>query len=85
MNYELHFESKSYQIIPLNPVHQALSNNTTKGRFHFLQSFQLQFNLIFSEEIIPYSRTFALQVQKTAWNQAHAPLLIKSFPMISRT
>jgi hypothetical protein len=35
--------------------------------------------LIFNEKIIQYSRTFAPQVQ-TSWNQAHAPLLIESFP-----
>jgi hypothetical protein len=61
------------------PRHQDLSKNT-KGTFQFLRNFQLLFNLIFSEEIIQYSRTFALQVQKS-WNRAHAPLLIiKSFP-----
>jgi hypothetical protein len=37
----------------------------------------------FSEEIIQYSRTFAPQVQ-TSWNQAHAPLLVESFPKTSR-
>ncbi len=40
--------------------------------------------LIFSEEIIQYSRTFALQVQ-TSWNQADAPLLLESFPKKPRT
>jgi hypothetical protein len=30
-----------------------------------------------------YSRTFALQVQ-TSWNQAHAPLLVESFPKTPR-
>jgi hypothetical protein len=64
--------------IPLNRGHQDLSNNT-KGTFQFLQNFQLQFNLIFNEKIIQYSRTFAPQVQMS-WNQAHAPLLIESFP-----
>jgi hypothetical protein len=48
--------------IPLNLTRQDLSNNT-KGTFHFLRNFQLRFNLIFSEEIIQYSRTFAPQVQ----------------------
>jgi len=43
--------------IPLKPAHQDLSMNT-KGTFQFLRNFQLQFNLIFSEEIIQYSRTF---------------------------
>jgi len=64
--------------IPLNPAHQDLSNNT-KATFQFLLNFQLQFNLIFSEEIIQYSRTFAPQVQ-TPWNQAHAtPSLSRAF------
>jgi len=48
--------------IPLNPAHQDLSKNT-EGIFQFLRNFQLQFNLIFSEEIIQYSGTFAPQVQ----------------------
>jgi hypothetical protein len=30
---------------------------------HSLRKFQLQFNLIYSEEIIQYSRAFAPQVQ----------------------
>ncbi len=51
-----------------NPAHQDLSNNI-KGTFQFLQNFQLRFNLTFSEEIIQYSRTFALQVQMS-WNQS---------------
>ncbi len=46
------------KLIPLNPAHQDLSNNT-KGTFQLLRKFELQFNLIFSEEIIQYSRTFA--------------------------
>ncbi len=45
---------------------------------------QLWFNLIFSEEIIQFSKTFAPQVQMS-WNQAHAHLLVESFPMIPRT
>ncbi len=68
---------------PLNLTHQDLSNNT-KGTFQFLRNFQLQINVIFSEKIIQYSRTFAPQVQMS-WNQAHAPLLIKSFPKTPRT
>jgi hypothetical protein len=42
--------------MPLNPVHQDLSSNTNRT-FQFLWNFQLRFNLIFSEEIIQYSRT----------------------------
>ncbi len=69
--YLSHFESKSYQINSINPAHQGLSNNT-KGTFQFLWNFQLQFNLIFSEEIIQYSKTSTPQEQ-TPWNQANAP------------
>jgi hypothetical protein len=60
------------------------SSNNTKGIFQFPWNFQLLFNLIFSENIIQHSRTFALQVQMS-WNQAHAPLLFKSFPKTPRT
>jgi hypothetical protein len=56
----------------------------TKGTFQFLWNLQLRFNLIFSEEIIQYSWTSALQVQMP-WNQADAPLLLKSFPKRPRT
>jgi hypothetical protein len=80
--YLPHSESKSYQINSIKSSHQDLSNNT-RGTFQILQSFQLWFNLIFSAEIIQYSRTFAPQVQ-TSWNQAHAPLLIKSFSKTPR-
>jgi hypothetical protein len=59
--------------IPLNPAHQDLFKNT-KGTSQFLQHFQVRF-----EEIIQYSRTFALQIQIT-WNQADAALLLESFP-----
>jgi len=84
IQYLPHSESKSYQINFIKYIaHQDLSNNT-KGTCQFLWNFQLRFNLIFSEEIIQYSRTFAPQVQRS-WNQAHAPLLIKSFPKTPRT
>jgi hypothetical protein len=69
--------------IPLNPAHQDLSNNT-KGTFQFLRNFQLLFNLVFREKIIQYSRFFAPQTQMS-WNQAHAPLLVESFPKTPRT
>jgi hypothetical protein len=69
--------------IPLNSAHQDLSNST-KGKFQFLRNLQVQFNLIFNEKIIQYSRTFALQFQ-TSWNQGHAPVLIKRFPKTPRT
>jgi hypothetical protein len=38
------------------------------------------FGHLVSMPCVQYSRTFAPQVQ-TSWNQAHAPLLVKSFPM----
>ncbi len=38
-----------------------------------LRNFELWFNLVFSEKIIQYSTTFALQVQTSHGNQAHAP------------
>jgi hypothetical protein len=41
-------------------------------------------SFIFRKEIIQYLRTFAFQVQ-ASWNQAHAPLLVGSFPTTSRT
>jgi hypothetical protein len=76
------YESKSYQ---MNSIKSCSSRSFQQHPlFQFLQNFQLRFNLIFSEEIIQYSRTFALQVQ-TSWNQAHAPLLLKSFPKTPRT
>jgi len=75
------------QILP-NKFHQILLikifPTTPNCTFQFLWNFKLQFNLIFSEEIIQYSRTFAPQVQ-TPWNQAHAPLLVESFPKTPRT
>jgi hypothetical protein len=52
---------------------------TPKAHSNSFEIFQLRFNLIFNEEIIQYSRTFAPQVQMS-WNQAHAPFLVKSFP-----
>ncbi len=79
--YLPHSESKSYQI---NSIKSCPSNNT-KGTFQFLQNYQLPFNLISREEIIQYSKTFAQQVLQMSWNQAHAPLLIKSFPKTPRT
>ncbi len=76
--YLPHSESKSYQTNSTKSCSSRSSNNT-KGTLQFFRNFQLRFNFIFSEEIIQYSKTFASQVQ-TPWNQAHAPLLIESFP-----
>jgi hypothetical protein len=69
--------------IPLSPASWDLLNNT-KRKSQFLWNFQLWFNLIISEKIIQYSRTFTPHVQKS-WNPANAPLLIESFSKILRT
>jgi hypothetical protein len=74
--YLPHSESKSYQINSIKSLLNKIFLNNTKCTFQFLRNFQLRFNLIFSEEIIQYSRTFAWQVQ-TPWNQAHAPFLVE--------
>jgi hypothetical protein len=54
------------QILP-NKVHYILRIKifpaTPKTHSQFLPNFQLRFNLIFGEEIIQYSRTFAREVQ----------------------
>ncbi len=81
--YLPHSESKSHQINSIKSC-SSRSFHSTKGTFQFLRNFQLRFNFISSEEIIQYSRTFALQVQ-TSWNQACAPLLVEGFPKIPRT
>ncbi len=76
-------ESKSYQI---NSIKSCSSRSFQEHQimFQFLWNFQLWFNLIYSEKIIQYSKTFAPQVE-TSRNQAHAPLLAKSFPKTPRT
>jgi len=52
---------------------------TPKVHSNSSEIFRYDFNLIFSEEIIQYSRTFASQDQ-TPWNQADdAPLLLRAF------
>jgi hypothetical protein len=55
----------------------------TAPKAHTDSSETFSHNLIFSEKIIQYSRSFAPQVQ-TPWNQAHAPLLVESFPKTPR-
>jgi hypothetical protein len=57
---------------------------TPKAHSNFSQIFSYDLFSFSGEEIIQYSRTFASQVQ-TPWNQAHAPLLIESFPKTPRT
>jgi hypothetical protein len=61
--YLPHSESKSYQI---NSIKSYSSRSFQQHQRHIQNSseiFQLWFNLIFSEEIIQYPRTFAPQVQ----------------------
>ncbi len=69
--YLPHFESKYYQI---NSIKSCSSRSFQQHQRHFPvpQNFQLWVNLIFSEDIIQYSITFA--------HQAHAPLLLESLP-----
>jgi hypothetical protein len=57
---------------------------TPKAHSNSFKIFSYDLNLIFSEEVIQYPRTFASQVQMS-WNQAHAPVLIKSFPKTPKT
>jgi len=78
------------QILP-NKFHEIpllkIFSRTPKAHSNSSEIFNyylILFHFIFSEEIIQYSRTFALPVQKS-WNQDHAPLLIKSFPKTPRT
>jgi len=80
--YLPHFESKSYQINSIKSCSSRFFQHT-KGTLQSFQNFQLWFNLIFNEEIIQYSQTFAPQVQ-IAWNQSHALFFIENFPKVPR-
>jgi hypothetical protein len=73
------------KFFPIKSCSSRSFQQHTKGTVQFLWKFQLRFNSICSEEIIQYSRTFALQVQTSSWNQAHAPILVESFPKTPRT
>ncbi len=79
-----HSESKP---LPNNSIKSCSSKSFCQHQRHIpippKFSATIWFNLIFSEEIIQYSRSFAPQVQ-TSWNQAHAPLL-ESFPKTPRS
>jgi len=63
-------ESKSYQLNSIEFCSFKIFPTTPIGTFQFLQNFQLRINLIFSEKIIQYSRTFGLQ---TSCNQPMHP------------
>ncbi len=81
--YLPHSESKSYKI---NYIKSCSSRSFQQHQRHI--PIPLKFSAtnysIFSGKIIQYSKPFAPQVQ-TLWNQAHAPLLVKSFQKTSRT
>jgi len=81
--YLPHSESTPYQI---NSIKSCSSRSFQQHQRHI--PIPLKFSattyLIFSEEIIQYSRTFGPQVE-TSWNQAHATLLVESFPKTART
>jgi hypothetical protein len=81
--YLSHSESKPYQI---NSIKSCSSRPFQQHQRHIPipPKFSATINLIFSKEIIQYSRSFAPQVQ-TSWNQAHAPLLVESFPKTPRS
>jgi hypothetical protein len=81
--YLPHSESKTYHI---NSTKSCSSRSFQQHQTHIpIPPKKLdKIYLVFSEEIIQYSRTFAPQVQ-TSWNQADAPLLLKSFPKRPRT
>ncbi len=71
-----HSGSKSYQINSIKSCSSRSNNTKTHSNSSKIFSYDL---ISFSvKKIIQYSRTFVPQVQ-TSWNQAHAPLLVKSF------
>jgi len=82
--YLPHFEPKSYQMNSIKILLIKIFPRTPKAHSNSFEIFRYHFNLIFSEEIIQYSKTFASQVQ-TSWNQANAPLPLKSYPKRPRT
>ncbi len=81
--YLPHSESKSYQINSIKSCSSRSFQQHQRAHTNSSETFSYNFNLIFSGEIIQYSRSFAPQVQ-TPQNQAHAPLVIESFPKTPR-
>jgi hypothetical protein len=69
--------------IPLNLAHHDLSKNT-KCTFQFLQKFLLQFNSVFNEKIIQYSKNFCT-ASPNIMEPSPSPLLVQSFPKTPRT
>ncbi len=76
--YLPHSESKSYQI---KSIKSCPSRSFQEHQRHV--PIPPKFSAS-EKKINQYSRTFATQVQ-TSWNQAHASLLVKSFPKTQRT
>jgi hypothetical protein len=71
----------------INPIKILLIKifpKTPKAHSNSFEIFSYDLVSFCSEKIIQYSRTFAPQV-RTSWHQAHAPLLVKSFPTTPRT
>jgi len=61
------------------------TRKVVKFEIHILKKIKLTSNYRRPQVVnIQYSRTFATQVQMP-WNQAHAPLLLESFPKRPRT
>jgi hypothetical protein len=58
-----HSESKSHKINSIKSCSSRSFPTTPKAHSNFSEIFHLQFNLIFSEEIIQYSSTSPPQVQ----------------------
>jgi hypothetical protein len=77
--------NKSYQINSIKSCSSRSSQSHQKHISNSSEIFSYDLNLIFSLNIIQYSRTFALpspNVIKCHGTKAHAPLLIESFPKI---
>ncbi len=70
--YLPHSESKSYQIIPIKSCSSRSFQQHPRHIPIPLEIFKLWFSLIFSEEIIQYSRTSAPQVQMS-WTPCTPP------------
>jgi hypothetical protein len=80
-------KSLKNQYLPHSESKRCQINSIKSCSSRFFQQHQRQFSiplkfsvmiLIFSKEIIQYSKTFAPQVQKS-WNQAHSPSSSRAF------
>jgi hypothetical protein len=82
--YFPHFESKSYQINSIKSSASRSFQTTSKAHSNSFEIFSYDFPLIFNEKIFNIQELWHRK-SKRSWNQAHAPLLIKSFPKTPRT